>query len=229
LFKRVVKLKQYPINLNLAGEKVLVLGGGRVAYRKLRELIYTDAEVTLISPEILPEIIELWKAGGFNYEERRFCPEDVEGYFLIISATDDRVVNSEVSRLAREEGILINVVDDPVLSNFTLPARVRRGDLLITSSTGGNLPALSREIRKKLETNFGEEYARYLSIVGELRPLIIEKIKNRDQRREIFEKLADFNLIELVKEDQTIFRERIRGILPVELRIYLEVILDGLF
>ncbi|MDA8426718.1 MAG: bifunctional precorrin-2 dehydrogenase/sirohydrochlorin ferrochelatase [Treponema sp.] len=218
-------MNQYPVNLDLRGRKVLVVGGGRVACRKAKDALEAGAEITVVSPAVDAELAALRDAGSLRQVPRRFEAADLEGCFLAIAATDDRAVNAEVSRAAFRGNILVNVVDDAALSNFTVPAKLRRGALLLTASTGGASPSLSREIRKKLEGIFGEEYAAYVEFMARLRPAIIEMTDDPLARAAIFGYLADFGLIELFAKDRFRFLERLRDGLPAGLMKRAEEIL----
>jgi len=220
-------MNQYPVNLNLHGRKVLVVGGGGVACRKLRDLMAARAEITLVSPKVNEEIVGLLEEGTLRYEPREFRAEDVGGCFLVIAATGDDAVNAEVSRHALGVNALVNVVDNAELSSFTLPAKVRRGDLLLTASTGGALPAFSRAIRDRLELSFGEEYAAYLELVGELRPVIKRRVADPRRRKEIFTQLADFRLVDLLTEDSNLFRQKIGEILSESLTDHVSSLIES--
>ncbi|HUW41142.1 MAG TPA: bifunctional precorrin-2 dehydrogenase/sirohydrochlorin ferrochelatase [Rectinemataceae bacterium] len=218
-------MNQYPVNLDLRGRKVLVVGGGRVACRKAKDALEAGAEITVVSPAVDAEMAALRDAGSLRLVSRRFEAADLEGCFLAIAATDDTAVNAEVSRAALREDILVNVVDDAALSNFTVPAKLRRGALLLTASTGGASPSLSREIRRKLEGIFGEEYAAYLEFMEKLRPFVIEKTGDQRERAAIFGALADFGLIDLFAKDRLRFLESLRDRLPAGLMKRAEEIL----
>ncbi|MGO8693580.1 MAG: bifunctional precorrin-2 dehydrogenase/sirohydrochlorin ferrochelatase [Rectinemataceae bacterium] len=215
-------MNRYPISLDLCGRKVLIVGGGRVACRKVKDLIEVGAEITVVSPNVDFEIAALLEAGRIRHEPRKFEVADLAGCFLVIAAASDRAVNAEVGREALRADMLVNVVDDAGLSNFTTPAKVRRGDLLLTASTNGKSPALSREIRKKLERAFGEEYAAYLDFMGELRTIILDEIEEPREREAIFGSLTDFGLVELFSNDRALFRKSLGEILPARLMVRIE-------
>ncbi|WP_035571163.1 precorrin-2 dehydrogenase/sirohydrochlorin ferrochelatase family protein [Halonatronum saccharophilum] len=192
----------YPINLRLEDKKVLVVGGGKVAYRKLKRLVKVRARVTVVGPQIIKEVEDLIKEAKVEYHNRSFFDCDIHGYFLIIAATDNKEVNARIGELADQKGILVNIVDDKELSNFTLPSVVNRGDLLLTISTGGNLPALSKKLRIALEKEFGEEYGEYLKLMGDVRELVKEQVDDEGKRRDIFKRLAKLEMVELFLRDR---------------------------
>lgn len=146
---------QFPVNLNLNGRRCLVVGAGRIALRKVDQLLTCGAEVTVIAPVVHPDL----RTRRITVIERAYRTHDVDGYRLVITATGDTDVDQQIFDEAEANGIWVNSADDPDRCTFTLPAVVRRGSLLLTASTGGASPALSSWIRRQLENTFGDEWA----------------------------------------------------------------------
>jgi precorrin-2 dehydrogenase/sirohydrochlorin ferrochelatase len=163
------KAPDYPLNLNLAGRCCLVIGGGKVAERKVAALLQSGARVSLISPELTETIRQWAERGQLRHFARHYHSTDVCGYLLVFCATDSAAVNEQAAVDARQAGAMVNVADRPDLCDFTIPARLLRGSLSIAVSTGGNSPALARELRNELAERYGPEYEDYLEIVGRLR------------------------------------------------------------
>ncbi len=159
----------YPINLNIRSQRCAVLGGGRVATRKVAALLAAEAAVTVISPQLTRTLAELVANRRIVYWDRPYRTGDLAGFWLVICATGDPAVNRAAAREVITGGGLVNVADDPAAGNFSVPAQVQRGDLLFTVSTGGKSPALARELRRELAARYGPEYARYLESVAKLR------------------------------------------------------------
>ncbi|MDP2916392.1 MAG: bifunctional precorrin-2 dehydrogenase/sirohydrochlorin ferrochelatase [Dehalococcoidia bacterium] len=162
-------LTYLPLFLNIAGKRCVVVGGGRVALRKVRMLLDFGAKVTVVSPELCLEISELAEGGKIGAVKRVYSAGDLKGAFVAVAATGSGKTNQEVAEEARRLGVLVNVVDAPGLSDFIVPSYLRRGDVVIAVSTGGRSPALARKIRTALEQGFGDEYAELASLVGEVR------------------------------------------------------------
>jgi precorrin-2 dehydrogenase/sirohydrochlorin ferrochelatase len=154
---------QYPVNLVLAGRQCLVVGGGKIALRKVEGLLSCGARVRVVAPRITPELRMLTEV---MFDERRWRPEDLAGVWLVIAATDDPAVNSAVYEAGERERIWVNGADDPANCSFTLPSVVRRGDLQIAVSTGGRSPALASWLRRRLEGEIGPEYSDLLEILA---------------------------------------------------------------
>jgi precorrin-2 dehydrogenase/sirohydrochlorin ferrochelatase len=152
----------YPVNLVLEGRPVLVVGGGSVAVGKVAGLLEAGAEVTVVAPEVRDEIA----ARGVVVERRRYERSDLDGQRLVVVAVDDPAVAQAVSDDADAAGIWVNSADDPARCTFTLPSRLRRGDLLVTVSTGGRSPALAAWLRRRLEGEIGPEYEQLLELLA---------------------------------------------------------------
>jgi precorrin-2 dehydrogenase/sirohydrochlorin ferrochelatase len=154
---------QYPVNLVLDGRRCLVVGGGKVALRKVEGLLACGGRVTVVALQVDPGLRAL---DGLTIEERPWRPEDLEGMWLVIAATDDPAVNRAVYDAGQRAGVWVNGADDPANCSFTLPSVVRRGDLQVTVSTGGRSPALATWLRRRLEGEIGPEYAVLLDLLA---------------------------------------------------------------
>jgi siroheme synthase-like protein len=159
----------FPMFVRLSGRDALVVGGGAVGTRKVMSLLAAGSSVTVVSPAVTKELGELIAAGRVSHVEGTFVPEHLEGRFLCVSAVDDPKVGEAVSREARRCGVLVNVADDPELSDFFFPAIVSRGDLVIAVSSGGVSPTQTKKIRELLEEQLGPEYGAVTRIMGGVR------------------------------------------------------------
>ena len=157
---------QYPVNLVLDGRTCLVVGGGKVALRKVEGLLACGARVRVVAPRITAELRAL---SGVMFDQRPWQPSDMDGAWLVIAATDDPSVNRAVYEAGERAGIWVNGADDPANCAFTLPSVVRRGDLQVTVSTGGRSPALATWLRRRLEGEIGPEYALLLDLLADER------------------------------------------------------------
>jgi len=171
-------LSLYPVNLILKDIPCLVVGGGILAERKVNSLLNADAKVTLISPFITNKLKALKKDNLILHSERNYRNGDLEGFFLVIAATDSASVNEEIYKEAKERGILINCVDIPEKCNFYLPSVIQRGDLQIAISSSGKVPYFTKKLREFLENKFDEEFIKKLEHLHKLRKKIIEESEN---------------------------------------------------
>ena len=192
----------YPVNLNLSGRRCLVVGGGTVAERKAEALLAAGAEVTVVSPELTAQLASWVEQGKLRHLARVFRSGDAAGYRLVLCATDSAAVNEQAAQEARASGALVNVADTPALCDFTLPARLQRGSLSIAVSTGGQSPALARELRNELARRIGPDYAEYLEIVGRLRREWRESCDSSAERCRRWDELKGFDpeILELLRQ-----------------------------
>jgi len=194
--------RYYPICLDLQKKECLVIGGGKVAERKIISLMEHGPIVKLVSPQITPQITHLVQEGKINYQKREFQPKDLDGIFLVIAATNNNKVNKIITQEAQKRGILINVVDKPSDSTFILAAVVKRGDLMISISTGGKSPAFARKMRQDLERQYGPEYRILVDILGNFRENIIQREPDEKKRKAIFQRLAESGeILKIIREN----------------------------
>ncbi|MEW6266379.1 MAG: bifunctional precorrin-2 dehydrogenase/sirohydrochlorin ferrochelatase [Thermodesulfobacteriota bacterium] len=183
-----------PINVDLTGRTCLVVGGGEVGRRKVESLLACGAAVTLVSRDLTPDLDRLVAEGQVERLGAEFESSHLNGAALVFAATDDPGLNARVSAEARSRGLWVNVADQPNLCTFIVPASVRRGNLTISVSTAGRSPALAARIRARIENEFGEEYGRFLEILGRLRPMIKAAGRSSDENKIVFQRLVDSGL-----------------------------------
>ncbi|MET0584933.1 MAG: bifunctional precorrin-2 dehydrogenase/sirohydrochlorin ferrochelatase [Candidatus Binatia bacterium] len=159
----------FPIYLEMRGRRCLVIGGGSVAERKIAHLLEAGAEVTVISPDASENVARWSKNNSIQLEARCYENGDLDGYELAFVATDDDRVNASVYQEGKSRGVWVNAADDPSHCDFILPSVLRRGDLTVAVSSGGQSPALARTIREELEIYFSREYEQLAQLAAETR------------------------------------------------------------
>lgn len=190
----------YPIYLKLAGQLCLVVGGGKVAERKIGSLLECGARVRLISPAVTPTL-EAWAGQGkLELRQRPYQTADLDGVLLVFAATDQEEVNRRLAEECAARNLAVNVVDDPAKCNFFVPAVIRRGKLTVAVSTGGASPALAAKIRRQLEQQFGSEYEEFTEILEDVRRQVLAGETDIQQRKRIFNDLVESDILELLKE-----------------------------
>ena len=152
----------YPVNLRLDGRPVLLVGGGVVALEKLIELAAAGAVVTVVAPEVGDEVAAL----AAEVRRRPFEPGDTAGFRLVVVATGDQEVAGQVFAEAEAAGTWVNSADDPARCSFTLPARLRRDDLLVTVSTGGASPAFATWLRDEIDAWLEPAHLQLLALLA---------------------------------------------------------------
>lgn len=191
--------KYYPLFLNISGKKCIVVGGGRVAERKVERLLNCGAVVEVIGNELTPRMMEYCREGKIVHRKGGYESAMLSGAFLVIAATNDVSVNGQVAKDARRRRILVNIVDDPKQCDFIVPSLIKRGDLAIAISTGGKSPALAKKIRKDLEKHYGNEYSLLLDILGELRERMIAEGRDSDEKSEGFEAVVYSEILDHIR------------------------------
>jgi len=144
-------MRYYPVNLNIKGKVCVVIGGGKVAERKIRNILLSGGKVKVISPELTGLLSQMVRRRRIDYRRGEYHPSLLEGAFLAYAATSDRKVNAQVAKDATRLGILVDVCDSARESSFILPAVLRKKEVTIAVSTGGLSPAESVRIRDRLK------------------------------------------------------------------------------
>jgi len=196
----VMALKYMPVNVNLKGAKVLVVGGGTIALRKIEALLNYDCAVHVVSPEVVDKIGFFHDKGTVRLEKREYMAAEASKYRLVVSATDDEEVNQKVHKDCMDFNILVNVVDNPKLCTFTFPAIVRREILSFAISTDGKAPFLAGGMRAILEEIFPQHWTKIAKRAVDFRKTVNEKYKDDIHRRaECFERFLGADWKEILK------------------------------
>jgi precorrin-2 dehydrogenase/sirohydrochlorin ferrochelatase len=202
----------YPAFIKLAGRQCVVIGGGKVAARKVAMLLDCGARVRVISPAVVEEIAVLVESGAVEWVRRGFQKGDTAGAFLVVSATDDREVNAAVARECAARNVLLNVVDQPEFCSFYVPSVVRRGSLTIAVSTEGKSPLLARKIRERLEEIFPPAFGEFLAYLGAVREEVIARFP--EQKEELLAELLNPQVLACVqRNDVDAAKELVEGVL----------------
>jgi precorrin-2 dehydrogenase/sirohydrochlorin ferrochelatase len=202
------KAYHFPLLLDLDGRRVVVIGGGAVAERKVRSVLDCGAVVTVVAPELTVGLRELASSGRLKHEARAYRPGDLDGAALAFVAVGDPEVSAEAAKDAEAAGVLVNVVDRPEECRFIVPSVLRRGHLTIAISTGGASPAWARKIRERLEGEFGEEYEKLLDAAARVRKRCGEEIPDPARRREALSGVAGDPLLDLARSSSVEELER---------------------
>jgi precorrin-2 dehydrogenase / sirohydrochlorin ferrochelatase len=198
----------YPVNLVMAGRRCLVVGGGRVALTKVRGLADAGARVTVVAPEVVPEVAALAEV----VERRPYRAGEAAAYRFVIAATGDPQVNQQVYDDGEAAGVWVNSADDPQRCSAILPARVRQGRLTLTVSTGGRSPAVAAWVRDRLAREYGPEYDELVGLLSEAREEV--RAQGRGTEHLDWKQALDSGILELIRagrlEDA---KERLRACL----------------
>ena len=185
----------FPIFLNLKEKKCLVVGGGEVSFRKASVLIQAGALVKIVSPELCEAFKHL---PSIEYVPDRFQAAHLNGVTLVIAATNEIKTNKEISIEAKKRNIPVNVVDNPDLCTFIMPAILDRSPLMVAFSTGGASPVLARILRGKLETLIPPGYGRLAAFAAKFRQAVKTHISDSRKRRIFWENVLESPIAEKV-------------------------------
>ncbi|AEB76682.1 precorrin-2 dehydrogenase/sirohydrochlorin ferrochelatase family protein [Clostridium botulinum] len=192
--------------LDIRNRNVVVVGGGKVAFRKTKKLLEFGANVILISPQLINEFNDLKKIYLSKLNIIIDCYNDsyIKNSYLVIGATSNKSINKKISVCCKEKNILCNIVDDINSSDFIVPSSVKRGDLVISISTMGKSPMLAAKIKQEIEKKYSNKYEEYIVLLGEARNIVIRKFKD-DAKKEILKNLINMSLDEIkifIKENR---------------------------
>jgi len=188
----------YPVNLRLQGVRCIVVGGGPVALGKVRGLLDAEADVMVVAPRVVDELVELGRTHEVEIQLRPYSRGEAARYRLAVAATGDAAVDGAVYEDADAAGVWINAADDPAHCSFTVPARIRRGPLLVTFATGGQSPALAAWLRERFEDELGPEYEQLLTMLAEARAERVARGQPTDHPG--WKRALDSGMLEMIRE-----------------------------
>ncbi|WP_025717705.1 precorrin-2 dehydrogenase/sirohydrochlorin ferrochelatase family protein [Paenibacillus sp. 1-18] len=191
-----------PISLNCKNKICCVVGGGSIAERKVKGLIESGACITVISPNITPDLQVLANHKQLHWVNRVYREGDLQGAFLVYATANQREVNNAVAQEARQRGILVNVADRLEETDFITPGILRRGRLTISVSTAGAGPAVTADITSALEPLFGSEYEPYLDFMYEMRQIIKRTVSSPRQRAKLLRRLANSGILDQIRRHE---------------------------
>ncbi|WP_462116190.1 siroheme synthase CysG [Lysobacter xanthus] len=209
----------FPLFVDLRGRRVLVVGGGAVARRKVQALFEAGADVSIVAPDLVPELQVLANAGTLAHVAEAFAASRLDGVWLVVAATDDSATNRAVADAAHARRVWANVVDDVELSSVQVPARVERGPLQVAISSGGGAPMLARHLREKLEAELDESWADLARLLARYRRLIRARFPDIGARRVFFDRLLAGDVPGLLRAGrEREARDRLRALLATSAR-----------
>lgn len=208
--------KYFPIFLNLANKKCVVIGGGKVAYRKVLNLCKAKAKVFVIAPKIIKEIRKNKLVKVFN---REFKESDLKDAFLVISATNDPELNEMICELCKKNKILVNLADNHKYSDFISPAVINIGKVVIAISTLGNYPGLASYIKKEIKKQIPANLSQLLPYLVRLRQRILRNVTDTEIRHKILRKAIPPNLLTILRKNNL---ADVKDIISKRIKYYLQ-------
>ena len=196
-------MKFYPVFLNLRDRKVVVVGGGKVAERKVHTVLRCGAKVLVVSPTLTIRLRALVQKKLVLHRKRSYRSQDLQGASLVLAATNQRRIQETVAHDARRKDLLVNVADRAELCDFLAPSILNRGNLTIAISTGGASPALARKLRQELGQQLGQGYGKLLQWMKAVRGEIIHSASSQSRRRILFNRILNSDVVHLLKQGKT--------------------------
>jgi len=191
----------YPVCLNISGKLCVVIGGGRVAERKIRGILAGSGSVRVVSPALTTTLHDLASQAVIEWREKPYSGTDLEGAFLVFAATNTPKVQGAVLRDARAAGLLVNIADNSAACDFQVPASIRRGDLTLSVATKGKSPAVAAMVKRRLEHDFGEEYAQLTALTSLLRDRILaEDALSHEEKKLLFQKILHDDIVDWLRD-----------------------------
>lgn len=191
-------MNYFPLMVNIDFKKVVIVGGGHVARQKVEALLPTNAEITVVSPTVTDKLKTYLDEGKAVWKQKLFEPADLDGAALIFAATNDEAVNDAVEE-ATQHWQLLNRADALGRMDFMNPAVVRRGDFVVTVSTTGASPALTRKVKADLEEQYDESYAEYVAFLKEARLLILKNYEG-DAKKAALAQLLEPEILDWIQQ-----------------------------
>lgn len=199
----------FPFFVEIGDKPCLIVGGGKVALRKVEKLLPFGAEITVVAAEFCPELLEF---DGIRRICRRFRAEDIEGRAFVIGATDDETVNRRISALCKEKNIPVNIVDDKEKCSFLFPALVKRGEFVAGFTSGGGSPLAAQYIRRQVEEMLPQGFEQTIERLSAVRERVRREISDGKRREAVFRALFALAL----EKNGGITEEEIDSILKAE-------------
>jgi precorrin-2 dehydrogenase / sirohydrochlorin ferrochelatase len=189
----------FPLFLNLSNRLCVVVGGGSVGQRKITALLESGATVRAVCLESRPVH---YNSARLEWLTQPYATQHLDGATLVFAAATAEV-NERVVRDARSRGVWVNAADDPGSADFFVPAMVRRGEFVVAIGTDGAAPALARAVRTLLESQFDEMFGRWVSLLSELRPIVLATIADARQRQMLLERFCQWDWLERLRQEGT--------------------------
>ena len=186
-----------PIFIKLQTQHCLVVGGGIVAVRKIKQLLAAGAKVFVVAPDICDELNKIIESEEINYIKENYTQKYMEGKKIVVAATNDKQLNTEIANHAKTKGILVNIVDNPEAGNFILPSIIDRSPIVIAVSTSGVAPVLTKLLSTRIETIVPFNYGKLATLISQFRLSVKEKIPNRRDQRRFWENVLDGPIAEM--------------------------------
>lgn len=184
----------FPFMIDIEDKKCLVVGGGSIAFHKVKILSDFGVHIQVVAPSICQKLQAFSEkfVQLIELTEREFQEDDIAGMSFVVAATDDRQLNNYISELCRQRNILINAVDMKEACTFIFPAMIKNKDLLISVSSGGQSPAAVAHVKKQIQNSLPDYYGDMIETIGEYRNYILDNVDTEEKRKKIFNRMLEY-------------------------------------
>lgn len=193
--------------LNITNKPITIIGGGKVAYRKAKTLLAFGGKVTVIAPCFYESFESIKDEAVIEERSLNHVEDSLRESFIVIAATDNRELNERIGKFCDTHNMLCNVIDNKQLSSFIVPAYMKRGDLIISISTNGKSPSLTKKIKEELETTYDVSYGPYVDALGRIRDQVLAQVTDEAEKRHILYRILEMNLEELEAYEKSHFND----------------------
>ncbi|WP_445505896.1 NAD(P)-binding protein [Niallia sp. 03190] len=180
----------YPLMVKMENKECIIVGGGKVAFRKTTTLLKEKANITIISPEVCPELEDLEADGKLTIIKRQAVDDDFTFAFYVVAATNDEQVNKQIAKKL-EKTKLVNIASSTLDGNCQVPASFQKGKLILTVSTSGASPMLAKKIRDEWSSVYDDNFEQYLDFLYEAREIIKQLHLSAQHKRELLQEIID--------------------------------------
>ncbi len=205
----------YPLYLKVDNTPCCVIGGGLVALRKVKSLLRSKANITVISPKLCSGMRKLKEKKLIKHQESVYQNFFLKGFFLVIAATDNQLVNRKIFQEAIKLNLLVNVVDSPDECNFYVPSVLRKNGILMSISTQGAFPAMAKRIKKECEPVF-QKYAKHFRLLAKLRREIYKSDDSCRMKKMLAKSLLKPDVLAMIKNRDVFSIDGLRAYLSID-------------
>ncbi len=199
--RSLIKPSYYPVFLCIAQKPCVVVGGGKVAERKVKMLLKFQASVILISPEVTPRLLRYAEENRIKLIRRPYKKGDLKNALLVFAATNDGTINQKVKEDAQKVRIPVNVADNPDLCDFIVPSIIKKGPIVIAISTSATLPLLSKKLRKEISGIISDKHITYVKNMGRFRKMVMKSIKDEAKRKQIMRRIERMHVHDVLSQN----------------------------
>lgn len=178
----------FPLFVDLKGKRCIVIGGGIVAYRKVKALLEFEAAVTVVSPKFCEAIIEIQ---DISRECKNYDKKDIEKADIVIAATNDAILNKNIAKDCKEHNIPVNVVDIQEDCSFIFPAYIKKGAITVGVTSSGKSPVISQRIKKSIQEVLPDYMEELVDLLGEIREEVKASYATEEERKKVFKQILE--------------------------------------